>query len=249
MSRIENILANIRNDVSDEKETRWSDADILLKINQAVLDFVGKTKILKDTALIELETNQNFYDISDIALDILRVQYLNKTVHAITEQQLASLDPYWEDTVSSSFTHVVFEDLKKGSFKIYPKVEDLTLNIFEQNQPYGILIDITTDINVYSLIEDATGIDKFMTVYYVKRPSIIEIDTLDEDIPLPEEYDKAIIFYTTGMLLRGDSDAQNRSFSAEQLQLYGNEVISASGTSSSNNNSVNSRQTSYNGGF
>lgn len=249
MSRILDIISDIRNDVSDKKKTRWSDEDILLKINQAIIDFVGKTKILKGTALIEIEKNQNFYDISNIALDILKVQYLNKTVSTITEEQLSKLDEFWEDTISDTFTKVIFSDLKKGSFKIYPKIDNLALNIFEENQPYGIIIDITTDLLTYSLIEDGIGIAKYMTVYYVKRPITIDEDTTDIDMPLPSEYDKAIIFYATGMLLRGDNDAQNRSFSAEQLQLYGNEVLYASKTSSSNNNSVGGRQTSYNGGF
>lgn len=250
MSRISSIVSRIRSNVGDKRATRWSDADIIEIVNEGLIDFVSATKTLKAVIAFELEYNVNLYDLSPYAIDIIKVQYLNRTIPTITETQMAKKDDMWEDTVGTEVSYVVFDDLKKGTFKIYPRIKDLTVNIIEQNQVYGALIDIVADPELYSILADGEiTSNKFMRVFYVKRPNAVTINTLDADMELDEDYDTAIVLYTSGMLLRWDVDSQNRSFSAEQLQLYGAYVRRASISSSKNNNSTNKRTTSYNGGF
>jgi len=254
MSRITSMISRIRTAVADKRSTRWSNDDIIDTINEGLLDFVSDTKSLRAKCYIEVEADVNTYSIKDIATDITRVQYLNKTLPITTDLKLTKSVNFWEDKYGNTLQYIVFDDLDKGSFKIYPKInaENLAANIINQNQIYGAIIDITTDYDLFNLMDSeniAKEVNKYMTVYYVKRPSIITIDTLDEDMELDADYDTAIVFYVTGMLLRGDSDAQNRSFSAEQLTLYGNIVIRAKNTGTSNNNSTNRRGTEYNGGF
>ena len=249
MSRITSIINRVRINIADKKATRWSDADIIESINEGILDFVTETKSLKDTLLVEIEAGVNTYDISDYAIDIVRVQYLNKTIKSYTEAQMHDLDPYWEDQIGQELEAIVFSDLNKGKFKVYPKITELAANIITQNQVYGGLIDITTDTELFNLLsaEDMpTQVNKYMTIYYVKRPAIVEIDS---EMEIDADYDTAIVFYVTGMLLRGDTDAQNRSFSAEQLSLYGNVIARAKKSNFNNNNSTSGRATSYNGGF
>lgn len=252
MSRVSSIIDRIRVGLADKRATRWDDNDIINTINEGLLDFVSETKALKAKAFIEVEANVNTYNIQDLAVDILRVQYLNQTVPVTSDTKLSAKNYLWEDEIGLTIRNVLFDDLNKGSFKIYPKITELAANVIESNQPYGAIIDITTDYDIFNYIESndiANQVNKYMTVYYVKRPNIITIDTLDEDMELDADYDTSLVFYVTGMLLRGDSDAQNRSFSAEQLSLYGNVVTRAKTSSSSNNNSINNRATSYNGGF
>lgn len=252
MSRITSIVKRIRTSVADKKATRWEDDDIIDYVNEALLEFVSSTKCMKDIMRIELEANVNYYDLSPYACDILRVQYLNGTMNVSTEKELYSKNLYWEDVVAKEPTTVVFDDLKKGVFKIYPKVTELAANVISQNQQYGIVIDIDVDyaiFNLPSIADIGNTVTKYLTVHYVKRPDTVTMETLDEDMELDADYDTAIIFYVTAMLLRGDSDAQNRSFSSEQFTLYSNIVTKASINSSSNNNSINNRATRYNGGF
>ena len=250
MSRVASIVSRIRINLGDKKETRWTDNEIIDTINEGLLDFVSETKTIKSVILFELEQNINIYNISNIAMDILKVQYLNKTIPVYTEDQLVKLDSDWENTIGTEVKCVMFDDLPKGQFKIYPRIQDLAVPIVEQNQVYGALIDITADADLFSILEsDAVTVSKYMKVYYVKRPNKITISTVDLDMELDEDYDTAMVLYTTGILLRGDQDAQNRSFSAEQLQLYGAYVRRASESSASNNNSANKRRTVYNGGI
>lgn len=252
MSRVESIYNRIRTNLNDQNEVRWPEPDIISSINEGILDFITRTKTLKSRLYIELEKNVNLYDVKDYAVDVIKVQFLNKTLGVKTEKDMTNINILWEDIVGLEVKYVIFDDLNKGEFKTYPRVSELTANIITSNSDYGALIDINTDSEIFNLInaEDiAQSVNKYLTVFIVKRPEIITLATIDSVMELDANYDTAIVFYVTGMLLRGDSDAQNRSFSAEQLLLYEGYVKNGSSSSEKSNNSINNRVTQYNGGF
>ena len=62
-------------------------------------------------------------------------------------------------------------------------------------------------------------------------------------------YDKALELYITAMCLRSDTDAINRQYGNEQLQLYTNYVESCKISDSIDSNSVHDRIIEYRGAF
>jgi len=72
----ETVLGSARGILSDPDKQRWVDSRLLQLLNEGIRDLVLSTKILKGVKYVALETNVREYDLSDYALEITRVQYM-----------------------------------------------------------------------------------------------------------------------------------------------------------------------------
>lgn len=252
MSRVSDMLSDIRIAIGDTKSQRWTDSSLLRLINLGVQNFNLHTNSIKRRCYIAIESNVATYDLRDISTRILRVQYNTTPLRVTTISELDDISTYWEDTINIKPTHVIFENLPLGTFKIYPKVVEDTTQIIQQNTPYGMIISIEATDGLFQLpsIENLESqLPNFLTVDYVKKPNIITEQTTDTELELDSLYDSAIVYFASGSALRYDRDAANRAFGSEQYQLYEGIVAKASKNESINNNSVHFKEVPYRGGF
>ncbi|MGE4420527.1 MAG: hypothetical protein AB7D38_11965 [Sulfurimonas sp.] len=250
MSRIDSMITDIRIVIGDQSKQRWPDSDILHLINVGISNFNVHTSFLKRKMYIAIESNVAIYDLRQYAVCINRVQYNYKALQAMSTAQLDKLSVNWTDHVAEEPTAVIFDHLQQGILQIYPKVMEGTINVFEQNSPYGVVIDIIPTDGLFMLpsVENIENeVDKFLVVDFVKKPSVVTLTTSDDDMELTPSYDEAIVNFASGKLLRSDRDATNRAFGNEQLALYEGFLKTAIKKESVNNNYVLHKQVGYRG--
>lgn len=251
MSRITNIISNVRIDLGDTNTQRYTDDILIRHLNSAINDFVLATKCLRERIYIGLSVSAAIYDLRPYVLEFLRTEYLGRNIEAKSYVELDAIDKDWQSTLGTEVKYVTFDHLNKGMIRVYPRIEG-ALDIVTQNSLYGGLIDITIGDDDYQIpsIEDVdTNLSQYLVVYVVKKPNIVTINTTDTELELHSMYDKALELYITAMCLRSDTDTLNRQYGTEQLQLYVNYVESCKTSDSIDNNIIQDRVIEYRGAF
>jgi len=251
MSRITDMMDNIRIDLGDSTAQRYTDVILERHINRAISDFVIATKCLRERIYLELNSSSSIYDLRNYAIDFIRVEYLDKTILAKSYEELDIISDTWQSDTGEKVEYVTFDHLSKGMIRVYPIVTG-SVDIITQPNLYGGLIDITIDESTYQIpsINDVEqNINQYLVCYIVKKPNTITKNTIDDDLELSIIYDKAIETYVTSLCLRSDTDAQNRSYANEQLQIYNNYVAECITEQSLDNNKLQDRVIKYRGAF
>lgn len=251
MSRITNILDNVRIDLGDTKAERYTDDILIRHLNSAINDFVLATKCLKERIYVGLNYSSAIYDLRPYVLEFIRAEYKGRNIEAKSFVELDKINPDWQTATGNEVLYITFDHLSKGMFRVYPRVEG-SMDIIHQNSLYGGLIDITIGDDDYQIpsIEDVeSNLDKYIVLYVIKQPNTVAISTPDTSLEINKIYDTALETYIKAMCLRSDTDALNRQYGNEQLQLYANYVNSAKGSTANANNRVEDRVVQYRGGF
>ena len=251
MSRITNIISNVRIDLGDTNTQRYTDDILIRHLNSAISDFVLATKCLRERIYVGLSVSAAIYDLRPYVLEFIRTEYLGRNIEAKSYVELDKIDVDWQSATSTEVKYVTFDHLNKGMIRVYPRVEG-AIDIVTQNSLYGGLIDITIGDDDYQIpsIEDVEStLDQYLIVYVIKKPKAIAINTIDTELELHSMYDKALELYVTAMCLRSDTDAVNRQYGNEQLQLYINYVESCKNSESVDSNIIHDRIVEYRGAF
>ena len=251
MSRITNIISNVRIDLGDTNTQRYTDDILIRHLNSAISDFVLATKCLRERIYVGLSVSAAIYDLRPYVLEFIRTEYLGRNIEAKSYVELDKIDIDWQSTTGTEVKYVTFDHLNKGMIRVYPRVEG-AIDIVTQNSLYGGLIDITIGDDDYQIpsIEDVeSNLDQYLIVYVIKKPKVVTINTIDTDLELHSMYDKALELYVTAMCLRSDTDAVNRQYGNEQLQLYVNYVDSCKNSESVDSNIIHDRIVEYRGAF
>lgn len=251
MSRIDNILANVRSDLGDSNAERYSDTILLNHLNAGIMDFVSATKCLKERIYMGLSTSNSIYDLRPYVLEINRVEYMHSKIEAKTFEELDKIDPDWQIATGNEVQYVTFEHLAKGMLRVYPLVTG-AINIINQNSLYGGLIDITINDDTYqipSISDVEENLNQYLVLYCVKKPAIVTLYTEDKDMEIDISFDTALIHYIKYRCLRSDTDSNNRSYGNEEFQLYATYVNMSRNSEAIQHNKVKERVIRYNGGF
>ena len=251
MSRITEILNNVREELGDVDTTRYTNDALIRYLNDGIKDFVGSTKCLKERIFMGLSTSNAIYDLRPYVLEINRVEYKYRPIEAKNFDELDKINPDWQSEIGTEVKYVTFEHLAQGMIRVYPRVSG-AMDIIEQNSLYGGLIDITINDDTYqipSISDVESNIEQYLILYGVKKPSIVTINTTDDNMEINSMYDIAMKHYIKYRCLRSDTDVNNRNYGNEELQLYANYITGAKLAYSKNNNTVKDRVVKYNGGF
>ena len=251
MSRITDILSNVRIDLGDTSTQRYTDNILIRHLNSAINDFVLATKCLRERIYLGLSVSSAIYDLRPYVLEFLRTEYLGRNIEAKSYVELDIIDKDWQSTIGTEVKYVTFDHLSKGMIRVYPRVEG-AIDIITQNSLYGGLVDITIGDDDYQIptIEDVdSNVEQYLVLYVVKKPITVTKTTLDTALELHSMYDKALELYVTAMCLRSDTDALNRQYGNEQLQLYVGYVEACKASDSIDNNIVHDRVITYRSAF
>lgn len=251
MSRVSNILTNVRTDLGDADSIRYSDTVLLSYLNAGIIDFVSATKCLKERIYMGLSTSNSIYDLRPYVLEINRVEYLHNKIEAKTFEELDAINPDWQVATGTEVKYVTFEHLSKGMLRVYPLVTG-AIDIINQNSLYGGLIDITINDDTYqipSIADVESNLEQYLILYCLKKPYTVTLNTTDANMEIDASFDTAIIHYMKYRCLRGDTDAGNRAYGNEEFQLYATYVNMCRNAEAIQNNKVKERVIRYNGGF
>lgn len=249
MSRIQDILTNVRDILDDQSKTRWSDEKLIRILNSGIKDFVLNTECLKDRLFLQLAINTATYDLSNYVLKFNRVQFMESVIESRTHTEMDKLSATWQTDTGPEVKYVVFDTLKEGSIRVYP-IPTAGDEVVVQNQTYGALIDIYVNDDIFkipSLVNADVGMTNYLVCNIVRKPNIVTIDTIDADMEIDSVYDRALEYFISGHCLRMDTDTNNRQFGAEQIQLYLQYVNKSSDMVSKASHSVDTRTIPYRG--
>lgn len=249
MGRIQDILTNVRDILDDPNKTRWSDEKLLRILNSGIKDFVLNTECLKDRLFLQLAVNTATYDLSNYVLKFNRVQFMESVIESKKHSEMDQLSTTWQTDTGPEVKYVIFDTLKEGSIRVYP-IPTVGDEIIVQNQVYGALIDIYVNDDIFkipSLVNADEGMTNYLVCNIVRKPNIVTINTIDTDMEIDSMYDKALEYFISGHCLRMDTDANNRQFGAEQLQLYSQYINKSSDMVGKASHSVDIRTIPYRG--
>jgi len=133
------VLISARDVLSDQGKKRWTDETLFRLLNEGISNFTIHTSYAKSRLYITLEAGVTKYDLSPYAINIDRVNYLNMVLEAKSEEEMDRININWEDDVGEEPKYVIFENLRQGIFRIYPKVENLATEVVSQNQVFHLV--------------------------------------------------------------------------------------------------------------
>ena len=187
------------------------------RYNDTILDTIIKEAI--HTLSIHLKS---FYDFAQVSTDkqgyfslpncLLLSTVFSKDkcqIPLLTEQEIRDqFGCSWREDTGSEVKAIVYGSTSSTVYRVYPKVDSLMgVENLEQVLLSTIHIskaDVSTQLEESKLVAEYVG-----------------IPPLDNIPPL---WEKAIVYYVSGTLLRFDKDEQNRQFGNEQYQYFKEEL-------------------------
>jgi hypothetical protein len=211
MSRVTDIISNVRTSIADKDKNRWSDDDLMLFLNRGIEEICQIAKAYKIKTYLAIQSGISTYDLRDTFYTFTRIEYNDIEVDKKTTKELFRLDSSWKTAVGSDIKFITFDNLPIGVFRIYPIIED-TISPITQNSLYGGLIDITTSddvINAANLEDLPTSATKYLTCYGLGKHTKLTITSIDEDFKLDSIFDNKLVDFITGKCFETDSDSFN----------------------------------------
>jgi hypothetical protein len=227
MGRVADVLSRARSILADLQEDRYTETRLLQLYNDALLNIVTQTGVLKSKVFVEIEANVSTYILPEDVLSFERIQYQDERLPVKSHAEMDEFDSLWETRTGTDVEAVVANLTNATTLKIYPRITDATTDNITANSNYGIVIDVTYSCDIFNLpsVEDiSTSVDKYLAVYYIKIPATVTIDTTDSELELSRAWDTAIAHYIAGMAYRDDKDSQDRAIGSEELQIYANDI-------------------------
>jgi len=215
----QDVITKARVTLSDQSSTRYTDADLISHLNDAVRDFQSETSLDKEVFYIELDAALTTYDMSATLLTITRVEYEGLPLPLLSHSRMDGLNSGWQLESGLDVQSIVYDKLSRSKFRIYPSITDADL-ITDSNSDYGILISFDLSyLPSYKNLEDLPLVNKFLSVYGVAKPATIT--AVGDTIEISDQWEKALAHFVVGQALRTDQDTQNKTIGNEELLLYG----------------------------
>lgn len=237
MSRISDIITEVRSKLSDKAGQRWSTPRLVQLVDEAQKDICRQAKLLKKKSYLNIQPGKATYLLPTDLIRVERVLYKGKTISIYTHSEMDKLDPLWEELFGPDVKSIIYDKMNAKEIKIYPippvSEDDIPvtplLGMVENIQGFYMqnLLGVLTDLEL-SADEIQWGdvpYENSLVIYYSRYP--IKITSVDDELELTQLYDKAITYYVTGKALRDDMDAQNRQVGAEELSFYERELMEA----------------------
>ena len=266
-TRIEDILVRVRDSLSDEDKSRWTDARLLRLIDECQKKIATKAQLLRRKAYVSAIAGVSEYILPSDAFLLTRVvnQY-GKEITIKSHDEMDDLKGAWEFDTGSQIEYIVFDKQEPGRIKTYPiltsveggeifTVPDLgVLTAVEGdtiNYDFGVTVDVSHTgtetvqfTSIYGVVIGMAEVEEVFAVYYRGKPA--EVNATSDLLEIDDKWDAAIKHYVLGMALHDNQDTQNRMVSRDELDLYGLEFADAKRVSSKDHVSSSVYRTSYN---
>lgn len=120
MSRIDRILANVRDVLNDHSKQRWSDERLLRLLDEGQRDISRHSRILKGQCSIELVDGEVYYTLPELCWLITRVTYNGQNLPFVSHAEMDSRMTNWESRKGNSVSSIVITNGLEGKLRVYP---------------------------------------------------------------------------------------------------------------------------------
>lgn len=119
MTRVQDILARVRDTLADLRAERWSDDRLIRLIDEAQLDICMRAKLLRTKASLTVVDGRAEYQLPDDLIQLDRVTLDNKRIELIGFSALDTLKYDWQED-RGQVTHCIFDKQLQGRIRLYP---------------------------------------------------------------------------------------------------------------------------------
>tara|TARA_B110000211_G_scaffold234725_1_gene305884 strand:+ start:1148 stop:1882 length:735 start_codon:yes stop_codon:yes gene_type:complete len=217
------ILDASRFILSDQLKTRWSDARLIQLLNDGLKDVSMQTDFFVSEVLLTLLNNVTTYDISDRAVRISRIQYLEDNLPFISRTGMDRIHSNWETATGTVPTKIIYTEQSVGKFTVYPIVANSQNDNIVQTTQYGIITDISYS-DTQPIIATTGVTAGYLRVFYSKKH--IDITAITDTIDMNEFIVEPLSHFVAGKALRDNMDTQSRSVGQEELLNYQRLILS-----------------------
>lgn len=221
------IIKRARLILSDTAALRWSDERLLYLLNAGLLDLTKTTVLFINTAYIKLLNNQPLYDLSEWAFKIIRVEYADAELPIKTHEEMDRKDSLWQLKRGDKLRAYLLDKQNEACLKVYPIPENTHVENIDFGGNYGIMTGVTysdQQIEMVGSLGDLGEVEEtgFIKVYFTrKQDPITDLSTVVDISTVAVE---PLTHYIAGYALRDNQDTQNRTFGAEEIMLYAQQI-------------------------
>jgi len=119
-TRIDNILINARDSLSDPQGDRWTDQRLLRLINEAQETIALKGRLLRTSTTGTIVSGTATYTAPSDCATVLRIVINNQRIDELTHEELDDTEGAWEDDTGTDVAGVVFDKSNADKFLFYP---------------------------------------------------------------------------------------------------------------------------------
>lgn len=251
MSRLTDIITDVRAAVADPNGDRWSTERLLSLISRAQDTINKRLKLLRGVTSFMVVPYQYEYELPSDVWVILRAS-LNDQVLCLTTYDALDReygDTAWQVLESGEVTHLVYDLRNMDEIRVFP-IPNLDTAVNDYNFESGFY-GVVTEINDYSLSSDygvVTGLydpsiqtENFIDTYgvitglsdssgqvfiwYIKNTT--KVRTIDDELEIPTMWDTAITYFVISQCYDDDHDSRFAEKSAKNLALFEAELVNS----------------------
>ena len=120
MSRISDLITDIRDTLADVNGTRWADTRLVSLIQDAQEDIVLHTGLLRAKTTISLVLGQSEYSLPSDTLCATRARFNGSKVHFKSHAQMDAKSDSWETTEGNNIEFIIYDKQNRKNITIYP---------------------------------------------------------------------------------------------------------------------------------
>ena len=250
MSRVSKLISDIRSELADPKEERWSDTRLLTLLSQAQTEIAVETRVIVARKTIPVVAGQREYFIDENTELLLRAYAERGDIEMLSHFEMDDYKADWETITGPTVERIVYDLLTPNRIIVYP-IPELSAGsdvyTFEagESNPFvgGELLGVVTGIDNYSFNSPYGVVTKLtqpgieetfnspfgvVTDISVSTGSLklqyakrpAELTNMNADLELSDSFRKAMLHLVCSNALTADIDAKANALADKHYQLY-----------------------------
>lgn len=249
-SRVSKLLVDIRAELADPTEERWSNARLLTLLSQAQTEIALETRVLIARVTLPIVAGQREYVLDSNTELVLRAYSERGDIEMLSHFEMDDYKATWESDTGPTVEKIVYDLLTPNRIILYPTPSLSTgadVYTFEagESNPYigGELLGVVTSIDNYSFTStqgvvtnlSQPGITEsfdspFGVVTSISESSgtlkiqyakrPAELTSIDTPLELSDSFRKAMLHLVCSNALTADIDAKANALADKHYQLY-----------------------------
>lgn len=249
-SRVSRLLTDIRAELADPEEDRWSAPRLLTLLSQAQTEIASETRVLIARKAIPIIAGQREYFIDEDTEILLRAYAEAGDIEMVSHFEMDDYKATWESDVGPTVEKIVYDLLTPNRIILYPiptlgtGADIYTFEAGDSNPLVGgELLGVVTDIDNYSFTSPLgvvtnliqPGVTESFSSPYGIVTSIseslgtlkiqyakrpAELVNVDTPLELSDSFRKAMLHLTCSNALTADIDAKANALADKHYQLY-----------------------------
>jgi len=182
MSRIDDIVEQVRDSLADPQGDRWDDFQLLRFINEAQKKVAIKAKLIRKTTTGTIVSGTAECTAPTDCYLITRLSINNEKVPTLTYEELDNDEDAWEDDTGATVEGVVFDESDAVKFSFYPIPTDPTY--IEYKLRYvaypTTLVKLSDSLEISQLFDEALKHYTVATAWRLDQDTQSKANAIDE---------------------------------------------------------------------